>query len=195
MKDRLDRHQERLTSGEKRTLWQRVRPHEAAAHRETTIRRWSISFGVAAVAVVIVAVAITERNRERAAQTERSRTERVRMESIISPGPLTADQLREVALSRSTGTPIYDTQPRAAPVRSPGEGRFLVDLLVGRRGGFLRIDRSVHRARESACGRRVDRVHQRLRASYPSSRRPISSSSSTARPPRSGIGANSCESD
>ncbi len=119
MRELLDRHREHLDAEERQRIWRHVRPLEAQAHRVVTIRRWALSFGLATIVVGLVAVIITERNRDRAARADRGRIAQVPMDVTIPPGPISSDQLREVALARSTDGAVYERGPR------PGAGPFV----------------------------------------------------------------------
>jgi chorismate mutase len=111
MRDRLDRHQERLSPEDRRRLWERLRPSAARAQREITVRRWSVSFGLAVVVVVIAAAMITERKQERARRDRGRPVDIVPYGSATIPsGPASAGQI--------------DVRPRptggGAPYRVPG---------------------------------------------------------------------------
>lgn len=116
MKKRLDRHQENLTAEERESTWLRVRPRQAEAHRVITIRRWSLSFGLAAVGVALVAVIVAERNSERARRAERESIVEVPMGQPHLSGPISPEQLREIAFSLSTDGVL----PEAGSGQNPG---------------------------------------------------------------------------
>jgi hypothetical protein len=134
MKDLLDRHREHIAPDERQAIWRRVRPAEAQAHRVITIRRWSLSFGMAAIAVALVAVIITEHNRDRATRTDGGRVVQVPIGTGVPSGPISPDQLREVAFSRSMDGGVYEqgSRPGAGPfVRAQDDSTSAFALVVG----------------------------------------------------------------
>jgi len=58
MKQKLDRHQERLTDTENQTLWKRLRQAQTRPESVWQLagRRWSLSFGIAVVAIFLVGI-------------------------------------------------------------------------------------------------------------------------------------------
>lgn len=94
MRERLDRHQDRLSPDERRTLWNRVRPGAARAQREVTVRRWMVSFGFAVACIMIVAIVFTERREERSRERiRRSQEAALPRDGAIPPGPVSAGQV------------------------------------------------------------------------------------------------------
>lgn len=134
MKEQLDQHREHLHPEERQRIWLRVRPAEARAHRVVTKRRWALSFGLAAFAMTLVAVIIGGRSRENVVRHPDGGEARVPMEFGVPPGPISQDQLREVALSRSSDGAVYQQRRRAGAgpfVRSADDSTSAFALVVG----------------------------------------------------------------
>jgi hypothetical protein len=115
MKDQLDRHQDRLSPAERRRLWERLQPGAARARRETTVRRWTVSFSLAVVVVAVAAVMITERKEDRERREREKSVEIVPYGKIAIPsGPASAGQI-DVGARPGNDRIVYRAPGRAQP--------------------------------------------------------------------------------